>query len=438
MHINTQLPCISCKPWLLILGIQQAVSVAAQAGVTPALDQSDTWAALAGSPLHIQASDVIAASGVDNATAQAVQVAVDFERSNWATGSVLDDPIYCLPDNASSAIPGDVLKVEQQTNATKFTIPPNIAISRFMYQTETFNGSSIPATAFVLWPWMPRHFDNVSGIPTVAWAHGTSGLHSECAPSHLQNLWYQYSAPFTLALQGYAVVGVDYAGLGINKTADGTAITHQWGAHQAGANDIFYAIEAAQKAWPSELSPEFAVMGHSQGGGVAWASAQRQLQKPVPGYLGSVAGSPTTDFSAFVSIPAQYIAPQLGWLAPTVGSIFPDFQLGDWLSPAGLQAQQLYRDLGGCQSVDTEAFGEQGVNYANPEWNETWYASAFNQLISVDGKPFAGPLLVLQGTADPVVRDSYAFLICLLLCQRQKLDLHTHSIRAPKHQSKGR
>ena len=223
-----------------------------------------------GSSSSIQASNVIADANVDPTVARAAQIAIEFERSNWATGSVQDDPFYTLPANASGASPGALLSVEQITNTTLYTVAPDIAISRFTYQTETFNGTAVPASAFVAWPWQAQTFPNITGAPVIAWAHGTSGLNAECAPSHIQNLWYQFSAPFTLALQGYAVIGIDYAGLGINKTADGHPIVHQWEASPAGANDIFYAVEAARKEWPSELSEQFVVMGHSQGGGIAW------------------------------------------------------------------------------------------------------------------------------------------------------------------------
>lgn len=387
----------------LLLCMFAPAQVLAQLNIPLALEQSNTFGALTGSSPYSHAAQVIADSGIDNLTAQAIQVAIDFEQSNWAMGSVSSDPFYCLPNNASAVEPGSILKVEQQTDATKYTIAPNIALSRFMYQTETFNGSSVPATAYVLWPWMPKRFERISGVPVVAWGHGTSGQASECAPSHIQNLWYQYAAPFTLALQGYAVVGVDYAGLGVNKTADGKAVIHQWGASSAGANDIFYAVEAAQKAWPSQLSAEFVVMGHSQGGGVAWASAQRQSQRPASGYLGAVAGSPVTDFSAFASTPPQFIGTELAFLATTMTSMFPEFDLQDWLTPAGLEANQLIHDLGGCTAVRAESFNAPRTSYIQPDWNETWYLDTFNKLVSLHGKAFAGPLLVMQGTADKVV-----------------------------------
>ena len=89
--------------------------------------------ALPGSANYQQITSIIAGSGVDNAISHAAEVAASFERSNWATGSVYSGPFYTLPGNASSAVPGDVLKVQQYVNASAYTLAPNIAVSRFLY-----------------------------------------------------------------------------------------------------------------------------------------------------------------------------------------------------------------------------------------------------------------------------------------------------------------
>ena len=170
------------------------------------------------------------------------------------------DPFYVDGDiNASNATAGSVIKIEQYTNTSLYTLAPGLALSRMVFMTKNLNGSTIPASAYVLWPWQRRSFANVSGAPLVAFGHGLSGATEECAPSHVRNLWYQYSAPFTLALQGYTVVAPDYAGLGIDHDAGGNFIPHQYLAAQAKANDLLYSVQAAQRAWPS-LSKQFVIV----------------------------------------------------------------------------------------------------------------------------------------------------------------------------------
>lgn len=205
----------------------------------------------------------ISQAGINDTTAHNVDVAINFERTNWATGSVASDPFYSVPANSSHLAPGSVLKVEEYTNTSLYTLPPNVALSRILFQSETFNGSAVPASAYILWPWMPKREPRTGKIAVVGWAHGTSGVMSECAPSHIRNLWYQYSAPYVLALQGYTVVGIDYVGLGVNKYANGTTFRHPYLNNVAAANDLFYSVDAAHKAFPDDLSPYFVLMGHS-------------------------------------------------------------------------------------------------------------------------------------------------------------------------------
>lgn len=70
------------------------------------------------------------------------------------------------------------------------------------------------------------------------------------------------------------VVATDYAGLGVGLDEKGDKILHEYLASPAAANEVVYSVQAARQAFP-ELSKDFVVMGHSQGGGAAWAVAQR-------------------------------------------------------------------------------------------------------------------------------------------------------------------
>ena len=80
----------------------------------------------------------------------------------------------------------------------------------------------------------------------------------------------------------------DFVGLAIQKTANNQNAIHQFLANPTNANNAFHAVHAARMAFP-QLSQEFVIMGHSQGGGMAWEAAQRQAKRPVKGYLGIVA-----------------------------------------------------------------------------------------------------------------------------------------------------
>ncbi|KAL9087744.1 MAG: hypothetical protein Q9165_006511 [Trypethelium subeluteriae] len=79
------------------------------------------------SSLYHNDISVIAQSDVDNNAARSVQVAARFERAQWATGSVIVDSFYRLPNKTSAAVPGDVSKVDQVADTSLFGSCPPLA-----------------------------------------------------------------------------------------------------------------------------------------------------------------------------------------------------------------------------------------------------------------------------------------------------------------------
>lgn len=200
--------------------------------------------------------------------------ALDFEKALRVKSSVDDDPFYQCPSESSQATPGTLLKIEKDVDTAPYLIPAGTAISKFIYQSEKLNGSSVPVSGYVLWPYAARSCQD--GYSVVAWAHGTSGANVEHAPSNYKNLLHHFSGPYQLALQGYVVVSTDYAGLGVKKDSVGKHVMHEYLACPSQAKDVVHSVTAAREAFP-ELSERFVVIGHSQGGGAAWAVAQRAV-----------------------------------------------------------------------------------------------------------------------------------------------------------------
>ena len=343
----------------------------------------------------------VSAAGIDTTLAANVEIALNFERSNWASGSVTSLPFYRPSSNASTPA-GSLLRLEADANASAYTLPPQTAISRILYQTETLNGTLVPASAAILWPYAPRQLEDGS-YPLVSWAHATSGIFPECGPSHVRNLWYHFMAPYALVQAGYVVVAPDYQGLGVGKDAQGKPILHSYLANPAQANDVFYGVQAAQAAFRM-LSNRFVVVGHSQGGGVAWGAAQRQAKKHVEGYLGAVAGSPVADFIS--NLDAQKKAHEapgyIGALAVRgLQSVFPDFDIRSVLTDEGARRFLLAEEIQGCNPVFAELLGDPAIY--KPEWYHEPIVEMYENLTGAGNRDFAGSLLVIQGTADPVI-----------------------------------
>ncbi|KAI0186854.1 Alpha/Beta hydrolase protein [Xylaria flabelliformis] len=362
------------------------------------------------STFTLSAAQIKAANLSTSAVAN-LEAAVRFDQSQLANGGSYEDAFYTLPALVGNGTiePGKLLKVQQVTDPKSFTLPANTALSRILYTTTNLNGTVIPNSAFVLWPFQPRVFNSTAegkatSAPVVLWSHGTAGFFGPAAPSTNRGLWYANAAPFTLALDGYAVVASDFAGLGIDKSWDGSDIPHQYLASRVSARDGLYALRAAKEAFAGLLSDEFVSFGHSQGGGVAWGVAEVLAEKESEsdfadlktGYRGSIAGSPTTDL--FTGTP--YLI--LPFVSLGLKSIFPSFDLTEWLTSLGIARLNLFREIRGGIAEAQSLFLDptSGPVIKEDSWNQTWYVDAYGRLGNVGSRPFLGPLLVIQGTAD--------------------------------------
>ncbi|KAI4259759.1 MAG: hypothetical protein L6R42_004404 [Xanthoria sp. 1 TBL-2021] len=326
----------------------------------------------------------------------AAQDALRYEKTNWANGSVFDQEFYQVPPrvDGDKELPGAPLKVEHETDTSKYLLPPMTSMSRFIYQSENLLGLSVPASAAILWPYSPKtHTDGK--YPVIAWAHGTSGIFAENAPSNHRSLWQHFLAPYQLVSAGYAVVMPDYAGLGVSKTAKGEKIVHQYLACPAHANDVVFAVQAAQSVWKDELSKDWVVIGHSQGGGAAWAVAERQARKPVDGYLGAVAVSPFTTLyeleDPFCSVLAHAMTP--GWV-----DWDEEEKSSNLVTEDGRKRLKIIEEIGAGTSASLPLLLADGL--MKPGWQLNRAFRNFLEEVENGGKEIGGPLLVIHGETD--------------------------------------
>ncbi|OKL58723.1 hypothetical protein UA08_06311 [Talaromyces atroroseus] len=330
-----------------------------------------------------------------------------------------DFSFYETPLNFSYDLaPGSLLTVEPATQLLNYSVPSGLTMSRIIYTTNDLNGTTLPASAYVLWPYAPLetscHDDKGQGYPMVAWAHGTSGELRGCAPSNYRNLQYHFMAPFLLALQGMAVVAPDYAGLGVNSLPNGRKIGHPWLSGPAQANDLANAVIAARKAFPSLLTADgpFVAMGHSQGGGATWAFAEKQVKEPISGYKGAVAIAPPTRtfdhlrnaFSNITEPWAQVIIAGQPKLIAAVTAVFPSYNYSG-LTPVSYDRWfNVLEPLDGCLPTDSLAFTNVTVDeLVVPNWYDAPEVQKYAELAESGRKQFKGPLLVVSGEADIVV-----------------------------------
>ncbi|EXK40955.1 hypothetical protein FOMG_04520 [Fusarium oxysporum f. sp. melonis 26406] len=333
-------------------------------------------------------------------------------------GAIYDDDFYATASNFSSSKPGDVLKFKPINASLLTDIPEGTAAYKLQYVSKDLYGRKVPATGFIAFPYATRRNDHK--FPLIAYAHGTSGVFRGCAPSAMPNL-YDYNSWSLLIRRGYAVVATDYAGLGNNYTS------HQYQASPAQANDVYYSIVAARKLFGASLTSEWMSVGHSQGGGAAWALAESPLLRqncPVGKYLGTVAQAPgvrlkemaiaalESDSSSDVTS-SRGVLGEVGWVIIGLRSILPKDRQ-NWLKPAFRKRLELATLAQACYASAQALVSDLGVEDI-VDFTDPGFLKAINAMQNFtargEGKS-QQPILVVQGLNDvsvlpEVVEESY-------------------------------
>ncbi|CAN5282693.1 prolyl oligopeptidase family serine peptidase [soil metagenome] len=210
---------------------------------------------------------------------------------------------------------------------------------RILYSTLDDHDSAAVSTAAVF---VPRGAAPAGGWPVVAWAHGTVGLANECTPSALPRSERDNDYLSHWLDQGYVVVATDYAGLG-------TPGLMSYLNSVATARSVVDSVVAAHDL-DLPLSPQWAIVGQSQGGAAAVDSARRATefsQGSGLDYRGVVAtGTPANINTIIERAGPDFVLPEVGpaanvytaYILAGLRDARPDLDLDSILTPAGLDA----------------------------------------------------------------------------------------------------
>lgn len=116
-------------------------------------------------------------------------------------------PFYDTPQTLASTKPGDLLRQEEFGG---YDLPEGMKAVRVLYSSVGSDDKPVATSAVVL---VPDGTPPEGGWPVVAWAHGTSGIARQCAPSAMKDVYYG-GILFDMVKAGFAVVATDYHGLG--------------------------------------------------------------------------------------------------------------------------------------------------------------------------------------------------------------------------------
>jgi acetyl esterase/lipase len=317
---------------------------------------------------------------------------------------------YDVPSPLPPGGPGTIIKSEP-------VAVPGLhgTMTRVMYKSKSILGDDIAVTGMIATPTTPAP---AGGYKVLSWAHGTTGIADECAPSLDPADFLSLANP---ALdQGWVIVATDFEGLG-------TPGRHPYIVGDSEARGTIDIVRAARNL-SSDVSADYVVWGHSQGGHAAMFSLHDAASwAPELHLKGVVAGAPPSQlnlvYDYLVGSPYKYY---LLMVAAAINAAYGDAAapLSDVLNAQGLSL---------VNEVDNGCTGylagiASGINVQdlmvqqpdgtyNPIANPTWGPLIAAQDPANFTTPSPAPLLIIHGGNDEQIPTVSSQLLAGQLCK---------------------
>ncbi len=320
------------------------------------------------------------------------------------------DPAEALYDVNPGEIhgkPGTIIRVWPLLSGG----PGNSDAFRFLYRSTGPKGETIPVSGAIFIPSGPAP---AGGRNVIAWAHPTSGVAPDCAPSLYPDraglIWNLND----MLREGYVVVATDYPGLG-------TQGIHPYLIGESAGRAVLDSVRAAQHFSNSGASNRFAVWGHSEGGHAALFTGQLAARyAPDLKLVGVAAAAPATYlvdlFEDDAKTEQDLIAMALlSWsglenIAPAT-IVEPGV-----ISAFNATARGCLTSIAQFEALEKDAKRLQAARFLkiDPTKTEPWKSI---MLRNSPGQARAGaPVFIAQGTADttvdPKVTKRFAKALC--------------------------
>jgi alpha-beta hydrolase superfamily lysophospholipase len=157
------------------------------------------------------------------------------------------------PDPLPPAPPGTLIRYEP------IAAPAGARAWRVLYHSRALDGRDVAESGIVVAPDGPAP---PGGRPVLSWAHGTTGLADQCAPSRGADAATEVPFVGDLLARGYVVTAPDYEGLG-------TPGPHPYLVGPSEGRSVLDAARAARGVEAAGAGRTVVVAGHSQGGQAA-------------------------------------------------------------------------------------------------------------------------------------------------------------------------
>jgi alpha-beta hydrolase superfamily lysophospholipase len=319
------------------------------------------------------------------------------------------EALYDIGSKEIPGKPGTIIRVWPLLSGG----PGNSDAFRFIYRSTGLKGETIPVSGAIFIPSGPAP---AGGRNVIAWAHPTSGVAPECAPSLYPDraglIWNLKD----MLNQGYVVVATDYPGLG----TDGI---HPYLIGESAGRAVLDSVRAARQFRNSGASNRFAVWGHSEGGHAALFTGQLAARyAPELKLVGVAAAAPATYlvdlFEDDATTEQDLIAMALlSWTG--LEKIAPATIVEPAVMPAfNATARGCLTSIAQFEALEKNAKRLQATRFLkiDPTKTEPWKGI---MLRNSPGQARAGaPVFIAQGTADTTVNPQVTKRFAKTLCAK--------------------
>ena len=318
------------------------------------------------------------------------------------------DAFFTPPKKLPGKTHGDPIWTRKLTNAQ--TLDQARVNRLVLYRSTSVRGKSIAVSGSIH---LPKGKAPKGGWPVITWAHGTSGLGDQCAPTRNPGegviaAFHTYIEPLLdrWLAAGYAVVRTDYEGLG-------TKGVHPYLVGVSEGRGVLDIVRAARKTYGS-VGKRVVIGGHSQGGHAAvFAAAIAPKWTPDLNVRGTAAFAPFAQGDEIFAAlrPSNQPSRLTGYLAVIArgfDAAYPGLEVPSLLSNRGLE---LYpRTTSDCipeiTSNDSEfaKLAPKDLFREGADLDEVTRTAAANDPTDLK---VTTPLLVEQGNSDTTVFPSF-------------------------------
>jgi hypothetical protein len=311
----------------------------------------------------------------------------------------------------TSGKPGDVLSREP------IELAPSLPGTgwRIRYVSTTPRGDLVPISGVLIQPLVPPP---PGGYPVVVWAHGTTGLGDQCAPSAFAP--FNIPAAGALLAAGDVVVAPDYEGLGIPDEI------HPYLVGQAEGNNVLDAARAARTMGGGNVVDAW---GWSQGGHAALFARELQPKyAPELDFRGAVAQAPVTNVGTFLG-PGRTDPKVFPYTAEAIlawAEVYEETALTDLVNVADAEKARLAQQSCTGDIIDHTTKPLDEIFRSDPNNTQVWkQALAANSVVAGSTR---APVMLTHGDADVTVPIAGTAALHDDLCKR---GVHVQFLRDP-------